>query len=55
MPLMIIESPNKIKKLTKILDLIQSYGWAVGHFLTLQKKIWGLIKWDTFLCSFHKH
>lgn len=41
MPLMIIESPNKIKKLTKILGSGFKVMATVGHFLTLQKKNMG--------------
>lgn len=41
MPLMIIESPNKIKKLTNILGNGFKVMATVGHFLTLQKKDMG--------------
>ena len=51
MPLMIIESPNKIKKLTKILGSGYKVMATVGHFLTLQKKNMGFDH-DTFVPSY---
>lgn len=51
MPLMIIESPNKIKKLTKILGSNYRVMATVGHFLTLNKKNMGFDH-DTFVPSY---
>ena len=44
MPLMIIESPNKIKKLKKILGQKFSIMATVGHFMKLDKKNMGFDK-----------